>query len=95
MGLQMCMTFKSSMKGHTVIQHVIIYICMQKYPPIHFGYLVILLMVEVIIIIVSYDNVTGVLSVSCTYTPSFTQSRQRPLTVCQPQAPSLHSLDVT
>lgn len=63
MGLQMCMTFKSSMKSHTVLQHVIIYICMQKYSPIHFGNLVILFMVEVIIIIVSYDNVTVVLSV--------------------------------
>lgn len=49
MGLQMCMTFKSSMKSHNVLQHVIIYKCMQKYSPIHFGNLVILFMVEVII----------------------------------------------
>lgn len=45
MGLQMCMTFKNSMKSHTVLQHVIIYICMQKYSPIHFGNLVIVFMV--------------------------------------------------
>lgn len=63
MGLQMCMTFKSSMESHTVLQHVIIYICMQKYSPIYFGNLGILFMVEVIFIIVSYDNVTVVLSV--------------------------------
>lgn len=63
MGLQMCMTFKSSMKSHTVFQHVIIYICMQRYSPTHFGNLLILFMVEVIIIIVSYDNVPVELSV--------------------------------
>lgn len=42
------MTFKNSMKSHTVLQHVIIYKCMQK-SPIHFGNLVILFVVEVII----------------------------------------------
>lgn len=51
MGLQMCMTFKSSVKSHC-FQHVIIYICMLKYSP-HVGDLVILFMDEVIIFIVS------------------------------------------
>lgn len=44
MGLQMCMTFKSLMKSHTVLQHVMISKCMQKYLTIP---LVILFMAEV------------------------------------------------